>query len=296
MPYQDPQFPWLSPVNGRYEHSGVANNSSKPEPNRSGSTEPPQQSAYGTVDGFRRSLLEKGFARPNLFVVEISCDVGKHAYAKKLGMSCHAAQIPGINIATTDKDIGLRSVAYNQIYSDIILSFYCDSNMHMYGFWESWCKDIINPVDRRNKYYDDYAKNHNITIIQLNRQKNAVAKFILQEAYPKQVDPISLDYSSSGNITSLNVTITYRKAVTHYLSAESGYTHDKNTVEFSQMFNNLAIMNQIINRTGEAVAENFAGTFWDHIQKLESVITQKEKSQVGGAGGSRHNQTASSGV
>ena len=294
MPYQDPQFPWLSPVDGRYEHSGVANNSSKPEPNRSGSTEPPQKSAYGTVDGFRHSLLEKGFARPNLFAVEIG-RTDNTLSALKLGMSCHAAQIPGINIATTDKDVGLRSVGYNQIYSDIILSFYCDSNMHMYGFWESWCKDIINPVDRRNRYYDNYAKN-NITIVQLNRQKNAVAKFILQEAYPKQVDPISLDYSAGGNITSLNVTITYRKAVAHYLSAETGYTHDKNTVEFSHIINKLSAMNQLINRTGEAVAENFAGTFWDHIQKLESVITQKEKSQVGGAGGSRYNQTASSGV
>ena len=195
MAFRDAQFPWLQEVSGRYEHPGESNNSPKPA---SIANDKPKKESYGSISDFMATVIQQDLARQNLFFVEI----GRTSTPLKIGIRCHQAQIPGINIATTDKDIGLRSIAYQQIYSDIILSFYCDANMHMYKFWEDWCKAAVSPTNRRTGYYDDYV--NTIKIIQLNRQKNKVAQWILEDAYPKQVDPISVDYSANDSIMSIN--------------------------------------------------------------------------------------------
>ena len=74
-----------------------------------------------------KAQFSKGFARPNLFSVEIS--KVKPGKQRLYQMSCFQAQIPGNNIATTDKDSGFRSIAYQKIFSDVILGFYCSENM-----------------------------------------------------------------------------------------------------------------------------------------------------------------------
>ena len=219
---------------------------------------------YGTLANFKSKVIDQELARPNLFYVEI----GRHATVPtqlKLGLSCHAAQIPGLNIATTEKDIGLRSVAYQQIYSDIILSFYCDANMKTWRFWDDWCNAIVNPVNRRTRYYSDYAEQ--ITIHQLNRQKQKIAEWKLIEAYPKQVDPISLDYSAGGSVMSVNVTITYRK----FISKKS----PPNSVD-AETSRTKKIMNNTINKVGSAVApsEDTSPAWQENNYNLKSTKRQ----------------------
>ena len=65
-----------------------------------------------------KAQFSKGFARPNLFKVNISTVKAGEQF--KYQMGCFQAQIPGHNIATTDKDIGKRSVAYQKIFSDVM--------------------------------------------------------------------------------------------------------------------------------------------------------------------------------
>ena len=70
-----------------------------------------------------KSNIKYGFARPNLFRVKIA---GVGATDQPIfRINCYQAQIPGSNLATTDKDSGFRSAAYHKIYADIILGFYC---------------------------------------------------------------------------------------------------------------------------------------------------------------------------
>jgi len=279
MAFRDAQFPWLQEVSGRYEHPGESNNSPKPA---SIANDKPKKESYGSISDFMATVIQQDLARQNLFFVEI----GRTSTPLKIGIRCHQAQIPGINIATTDKDIGLRSIAYQQIYSDIILSFYCDANMHMYKFWEDWCKAAVSPTNRRTGYYDDYV--NTIKIIQLNRQKNKVAQWILEDAYPKQVDPISVDYSANDSIMSINVTVTYRKFTSTFFDSNSGFEVDKNTFEFPE---NIIpeIMNKMINTI--SVGNNFFDALAKELRtKFRSDLLQKDKSQVGGAGGSLHNQ------
>jgi hypothetical protein len=193
-----------------------------------------------------------GFARPNLFRVTIG-DV-KSSYQPQFRINCYQAQIPGSNIATTDKDLGFRSAAYHKLYADIILGFYCSEDMKELEFFQGWIDRIIDPVTNRKGYYSNDAKDplskgytSTITIEHLSRlsskggevktqtapklgerpiireqelyekkgisydKKNIVtAKWKLLEAYPKQIDPIQLDYGTNDTVMSMNVTLTYR--------------------------------------------------------------------------------------
>ena len=152
------------------------------------------------------SNMSKGFARPNLFKVEISkVTPGKQRLYQ---MSCFQAQIPGHNIATTDKDIGFRSIAYQKIFSDVILGFYVDGDLAQLKFWQEWIDIIIDKTTNHHNYYDVYKGEVKIT--QENRKGNKVATWTLHDAYPKQIDPIQLDYGTNDAIMTCNATITYR--------------------------------------------------------------------------------------
>ena len=153
-----------------------------------------------------KAEMSKGFARPNLFKVAIS----KVQSSKQplYQMSCFQAQIPGHNIATTDKDIGFRSIAYQRIYSDVILGFYVDGDLNQLDFWQGWIDQIIDKNTNWHEYYDNYVGV--VTITQENRFGHPVATWTLHDAYPKQIDPIQLDYGTNDAVMTCNATITYR--------------------------------------------------------------------------------------
>ena len=202
-----------------------------------------------------KANIQQGFARPNLFRVKI----GKinASYQADFRINCYQAQIPGSNLATTDKDTGFRSAAYHKLYADIILGFYCSENMQELNFFQSWIDQIVDPITNRKGYYGtdtDGTSGYTSTVTiehlsrlstkykEISKQKlttssphlgksaikrreeelyekdglsydveNEVSsRWILKEAYPKQVDPIQLDYGTNDTVMSMNVTLTYR--------------------------------------------------------------------------------------
>ena len=90
-----------------------------------------------------KSNIQKGFARPNLFRVSIASVKAQDQPIFRI--NCYQAQIPGSNLALTDKDTGFRSAAYHRIYSDIILGFYCSENMQALEFFQKWIDRIVDP-------------------------------------------------------------------------------------------------------------------------------------------------------
>ena len=158
-----------------------------------------------TIQEFKAEM-KRGFARPNIFRVVI--DKAILGFQQRFSLNCFQAQIPGSNIATTDKDVGFRSVAYQKIFSDVILGFYVGGDLRELRFWQDWIDTIIDNQTNVHAYYKDYVGNVQIT--QGNRQQKSVAKWTLHDAYPKQVDPVQLDYGSNDAVMTCNVTITYR--------------------------------------------------------------------------------------
>ena len=161
-----------------------------------------------TISAFAAQMKEHGFARPNIFEVKVHGPTTPDGL-QKFQHSCFQAQIPGNNILTTDKDIGFRSVAYQKAFGDIILGFYVTGDLRELRFWQQWIDNIVDKRTNHYRYYNHYAKG-SIEITQLSRTGAKIATWELKEAYPKQVDPIQLDYGTNDAVMTCNVTITYR--------------------------------------------------------------------------------------
>ena len=154
------------------------------------------------------------FARPNIFRVEL---VEYGSLAETINLNCYNAQIPGLSMASTDKDMGLRSVAYSKIYDDVILSFYCSDDLWELRIMQQWMNRINSPITNSLNWYQNYV--NTIKIVHLSRtgirlddgsvRNEKTMTTTLHEAYPKKVDPIQLDYGSS-DIMRMTVSFTYR--------------------------------------------------------------------------------------
>ena len=150
-------------------------------------------------------------ARPNLFKVHIFTNGVKSPsmdFKKGLVMKCHTASIPGLTIATTDNDAVYRGLAYQKLYEDITLSFYCSEEMRELEFLQNWMKLMVKPKNNRVGYYNDYIGN--IDIIKLDRQQKPVMTTHLIDAYPKGISAMELGYGSNNEVMSVSATITYR--------------------------------------------------------------------------------------
>ena len=225
------------------------------------------------------SNMSKGFARPNLFRVEISTLKPDKQVAYQ--MSCFQAQIPGHNIATTDKDIGIRSIAYQKIYSDIILGFYVDADLKRLKFWQEWIDQIIDKKTNHHNYYDKYVGRVKIT--QENRFGHDVATWTLHDAYPKQVDPIQLDYGTNDAVMTCNATITYRHFDVVWFDVvkkETEQTEAQYAVSSNTEMNKINPMLEILLdkqswnlRDGSPDKSNFAG--WDNMTQQQQHIVNE---------------------
>ena len=129
-------------------------------------------------------------------------------FKKGLIMKCHTASIPGLTIATTDNDAVYRGLAYQKLYEDITLSFYCSEEMRELEFLQNWMKLMVKPKNNRVGYYNDYIGN--IDIIKLDRQQKPVMTTHLIDAYPKGISAMELGYGSNNEVMSVSATFTYR--------------------------------------------------------------------------------------
>ena len=152
-----------------------------------------------------KAKTKASFARPNIFKVNITLRT-KHD-TEVLNLNCYNAQLPGISIASTDKDLGYRSVGYQKLYDDVLLSFYCREDLKELEIMNKWLERISNPINNRVGFYDDYKSQ--VDIIHISRDSKKTLTTTLHEAYPKKVDPIQLDYGST-DIMRMTVNFTYR--------------------------------------------------------------------------------------
>jgi hypothetical protein len=180
--------------------------------------------AQPTIDYMRgkgiedfKAQMRRGFARPNIFSVDIS--TVSTDKAAKYRMSCFQAQIPGVSIATTDKDIGFRSVAYQKLFSDMTLGFYVSTGLEEIQFWQKWIDSIVSSKTNHFNLPKNYYGTINVT--QISRTGGPSGQWTLHDAYPKAVDPIALDYGTNDAVMTMATTITYRNYTHRYLDEQT---------------------------------------------------------------------------
>jgi len=161
-----------------------------------------------TLDNFKSRMTS--FARPNLFEVVIFAKPDNIAKTlqERLRFSCFTASVPGMSIATTDKDQGYRSVAYQKIYEDVTLGFYVHGDMKELKVFQDWMKIMIRPEDNHVGFYDNYKST--VEIKNLDRQQEKVLTTTLHDAYPKSLETIALDAGADSAVMTVSVVMTYR--------------------------------------------------------------------------------------
>ena len=173
------------------------------------------KSAGAQIDTFKSRMAS--FARPNLFEVTIFDPKSKNvtgAVGQRLKFSCYQATIPGMNIATTDKDQGYRSMAYQKIYEDVSLGFYVHGDMKELKVFQDWMQIMIDPTDNHVGYYDDYVGIIDIKTLSRSgtqeKGNNVTMTTTLHDAYPKSLSVVGLDYGANDEVIKIDVTFTYR--------------------------------------------------------------------------------------
>jgi len=170
------------------------------------------------------------FASPNLFRVEITSNnpLGTNSSIReRLSLVCHNAQIPGLTMVATDKDMTYRSNVRQKTYDDITLAFHCNDDMLELKYFQDWMESMVDPATNRVGFYNNYIGT--ITVHKLSKQlnKNNTADSnattlvtVINEAYPKRIEPLSLDYSGTG-VMSLSVNFSYRNYYQKWVSLKA---------------------------------------------------------------------------
>tara|TARA_B110000495_G_scaffold7729_1_gene5711 strand:- start:147 stop:800 length:654 start_codon:yes stop_codon:yes gene_type:complete len=205
------------------------------------------------------------FARPNLFEVTIFDPKSKNvtgAVGQRLKFSCYQATIPGMNIATTDKDQGYRSMAYQKIYEDVTLGFYVHGDMKELKVFQDWMQIMIDPTDNHVGYYDDYIAS--VEIKNINRHNEKVLTTTLIDAYPKTLETIALDAGANDDVMKVNVVFTYRTYKQEFggkqeTTGESLGSFTERSAE--DIGEPLSDMNTLRDKTGNLVTKNKQGFF-----------------------------------
>ena len=141
----------------------------------------------------------------------------------------------------------------------------------------------------RNKHDDTYIGT--IKITQINRYGHDVATWTLHDAYPKQIDPIQLDYGTNDAVMTCNTTITYRhftvewKTVVDVIKKEDSpsgreevlYSHSSDSVQTDSDLNKIhPMLGTYLEKTswkltdGTPDASNYSG--WDTMTQHERDI------------------------
>lgn len=126
--------------------------------------------------------------------------------------------LPGRTIATIDNyyDVGIRrDIPYGAIYPDISFSIICSEDFREKEFFEKW-QDLMVGNHRNNNtdgkhynvgYYDDYKST--VEIVRYRPQGQPTYEIKLNEAYPKIVNPTSMNWSDT-DAMKLTVSLSYR--------------------------------------------------------------------------------------
>jgi len=142
---------------------------------------------------------------------------------------CDAANLPGRNLATTEFRTGSVSKSYvhsNNFNPTITLSFILTDDMFIKKVFDRWMDDIISLTDSKLdgaavqnliNYPDEYCGSFGIKKLATNLSSSpASASHIdtyhveIMEAFPKQINPITLTYGSQ-DIVKLQVVMAYSR-------------------------------------------------------------------------------------
>lgn len=164
-----------------------------------------------TIDKFKSLISAKGgIARPNLFRIKFPSLPG--ATSEEVNILCKDVQLPGRQIVTNERRIGLQleKVPYGYAVGDISVTFHVMNNYGIKEYFETWQNLAVNQQTKEIGYQSEYARNIEIEQFQkVQRLPNRFRKEFDNSLLPRLSDiDIVQQFFSVGD--ELNDLVVYR--------------------------------------------------------------------------------------
>lgn len=161
-------------------------------------------------------MMEGELASPTLFEVSFVGPQVTTKVGERLTLMCHQAQFPGRAFGTTDYATHgpVRKNPNQNIYDDIVLSFFCSKEMQEKKFMQDWQNAVCNASEPspfsgfRFRYPDEYYTD--LTVKQFDREGNPTYTATVIDAWPLMVNPLDVNWAGTDSFHTLSVTFAYK--------------------------------------------------------------------------------------
>lgn len=112
-----------------------------------------------TIDQFKSLVSNRGgIARPNLFRIKFPSLAG--ASSEEVNILCKDVQLPGRQIMTNERRIGLQleKIPYGYAVNDISVTFHVMNNYGIKEYFETWQNLAVNQQTKEVGYQSDFAR------------------------------------------------------------------------------------------------------------------------------------------
>lgn len=168
--------------------------------------------AHFSVSDFRSTVLAKGLARTNRFEIKIIPPVSLRQGSEFISLMAEQASFPLLNIQT--KAFKIFGPAYQKpITSDYggegtSIVFHIDREMKVKRFFNDWIHTIVDKDRYTVGWLNDYKGS--VIIRQLDEQDQVTHEVELIDAFPRNVNILDLNHTSTNQTHRLNVMFAYR--------------------------------------------------------------------------------------
>lgn len=155
-----------------------------------------------------RSRLVGGGARPSLFQIQWTNPVNGGADFKVPFMA-KATSIPGSTLGTVQTPYFGRQINYDgdRTFDTWQITVVNDEDYAIHASLSRWMDRINGHESNRRAYPSEYKSTGIVT--QYGRKETALHTFIMEGAFPTQLDAIALDWGTTDTIEEFGVTFTF---------------------------------------------------------------------------------------
>ena len=187
-----------------------------------------------SVEEFKSTINKRGgLARPNRFAVYLSIPVvsvsltnivtnllkgeswnsGAINNPKDVSILCETTGIPGIDLGSVETQYGIkrRKIPNSFDQQDVTFTFTLTNDYFSRNFLNTWMNSVVNRLDGTFNYKSTYVSD--IVVQQLDSNNFPVAGVKLYNAYPTNVQEISLSNTNDNSYAVVTATFTYDYAL-----------------------------------------------------------------------------------
>ena len=127
-----------------------------------------------------------------------------------MNLVCTAARLPGIDVITVDRQIGMipQKVAVGKTNTPVSLTFYLTNKYTSRKYFQEWMETVVGTgAPYTAGFLNLYGKD--VTIQQLDKLGQKVYEVKLQQAYPINLSEIELNNAAATAAAEFTVTLQY---------------------------------------------------------------------------------------